>query len=88
MCAEAGFVPNIAIQTDDPFYLRKYIEMGLGIAFVPTLSWRGLFSDNIVLKGIENTRRTTYAFLPKRKYVKSSVRAFLELLQNKSEESS
>jgi hypothetical protein len=31
ICADAGFTPNIAIQTDDPFYVRKYIEMGLGI---------------------------------------------------------
>lgn len=85
ICTDAGFIPNIAIQTDDPFYLRRYIEMGLGIAFVPSFSWRGLFSDNIVLKGINNIRRTTYAFLPKRKHVKSSVRAFLEVLKNQAE---
>ncbi len=84
ICATAGFIPNIAIQTDDPFYLRKYIEMGLGIAFVPSFSWKGLFSDDIVLKRIENVRRKTYAFLPKRKYVKASVRAFLTVLKNQT----
>lgn len=86
ICANAGFVPNIAIRTDDPFYLRRYIEMGLGIAFVPSFSWKGLFSDNIILKDMENIRRKTYAFLPKRKYVKSSVRFFLEMLKSQSEE--
>jgi len=40
-CANAGFKPKISIQCDDPFYMRKYIEMGLGIGFVPTLSWKG-----------------------------------------------
>lgn len=81
-CADAGFVPNIAIQTDDPFYLRKYIEIGLGIAFVPSNSWRGLFTDKVVLKNVENIRRKTYAFLPKRKYIKRSVEVFLQFLQD------
>ena len=79
-CADAGFVPNIVIQTDDPFYLRKYVEMGLGIAFVPSNSWQGLFTDKIVLRNMDNIRRKTYAFLPKRKYIKHSVEAFLQVL--------
>lgn len=86
ICTDAGFVPNIVIQTDDPFYLRRYIEMGLGIAFVPLISWRGLFSDNIVLNDIDYIRRKTYAFLPKRKHVKASVRAFLETLKKQAED--
>ena len=87
-CADAGFVPNIAIQTDDPFYLRKYIEMGLGIAFVPSNSWRGLFTDKVVLKNVENIRRKTYAFLPKRKYIKRSVEEFLKVLCDEAAECS
>lgn len=80
VCADAGFVPNIAIQTDDPFYLRKYVEMGLGIAFVPTNSWSGLFPENVVLKKLENIRRKTYAFMPKGKYTKRSAELFLQAL--------
>ena len=87
-CAEFGFVPNIAIQTDDPFYLRKYIEMGLGIAFVPSNSWRGLFTDKVALKNIDNIRRKTYAFLPKRKYIKRSVEVFLQTLCDEAAERS
>ncbi len=81
-CAEADFIPNVVIQIDDPFYLRRYIEMGLGIAFVPSLSWNGLFPPNIVLKKAESIRRKTYAFLPKRKYVKHSVEVFLQFLKD------
>lgn len=84
ICADAGFVPNIAIQTDDPFYLRRYIEMGLGIAFVPSVSWNGLFSNDVILKKLNCVRRKTYAFLPKRKYITSSVETFLQLLQNEA----
>ena len=87
-CADAGFVPNIVIQTDDPFYLRKYIEMGLGIAFVPSHSWRGLFTDKVVLKNVDNIRRKTYAFLPRRKYIKRSVEMFLQALCDEAAERS
>ena len=87
-CTNAGFAPNIAIQTDDPFYLRKYIEMGLGIAFVPSNSWLGLFSENIVLKKADNIRRKTYVFLPRRKHLKRSVEMFLQVLKDKAAEHS
>ena len=83
-CAEHGFIPNIAIQTEDPFYLRKYVEMGLGIAFVPASSWGGLFSNNIVLKNIDHIKRKTYVFLPKTTPVKHSVEVFLQTLQSQS----
>ena len=85
-CSDAGFSPNIAIQTDDPFYLRKYIEMGLGIAFVPENSWKGLFDDKILLKKVGNVQRKTYAFLPKRKHTKRSVEMFLHILNSNTQQ--
>lgn len=80
-CADAGFVPNIAIQTNDPFYVRKYVELGMGIAFVPTFSWKGIFPENIRLKSVGNIRRRTYAYLPKNKHIKKSVEGFLNILK-------
>jgi len=62
ICHKSGFVPNIAIQSDDPFYVRKYIEMGLGIAFIPATSWQGMFSDEVILRNIANVKRHTYAY--------------------------
>ena len=79
-CADAGFTPNIAIQTDDPFYIRKYIELGLGIAFVPARSWQGLFSDMVVLKNINGLNRKSFAYIPKTRREKRSVEAFLNIL--------
>ncbi len=84
-CEGAGFSPNIAIQTDDPFYVRKYVEMGLGIAFVPTNSWRGMFGEDIVLRRADGIRRRTYAFLPRSKGTKRSVELFLEVLKEVAE---
>ena len=40
-CRRAGFQPNIIIESDDPQYLRKYIELDFGLAFVPETSWKG-----------------------------------------------
>ena len=78
-CKKSGFVPNIAFESNDPAYVRKYIEMGLGVAFIPSISWRNLFSDNIVLRNV-GVKRKTYAFIPQNKHTKKAVAVFLEYL--------
>ena len=60
ICAEYGFLPHIVIQSDDPFYIRKCVELGLGVAFIPSFSWKGQFSDQIVLKKVSDHLRDTY----------------------------
>lgn len=47
ICKELGFSPKIALQSADPFYVRKGIELGLGVSFVPVLTWKGMYSENI-----------------------------------------
>ncbi len=79
-----GFVPNIVIQSDDPFYIRNYVSMGLGIAFVPEISWKGLFGDNIAFYDICNYSRKTYIFRKKDKYMPAYVQKFLQQLKNAS----
>ena len=79
-CQEAGFYPNIAIQTYDTSYLRRYISMGLGISITPA-AWRKKHSDYLEFKELENTKRLTYAFLPKGTYTRECVKAFLEVLK-------
>ena len=83
VCADAGFSPNITIQTDDPYYLRKYVLMGLGIAFVPKSSWHGLFEKEVVIKRINGLRRKTYAYLPKGEVPKRAAVEFLKALIGK-----
>lgn len=48
-CKKAGFNPNIMIESDDPHYIQKCIEMDLGIAFIPEISWQGELGANTVL---------------------------------------
>ncbi len=80
ICKSAGFEPNIAVQIDDPYYIRRYLEIGMGIAFVPSVSWAGLFSDNVILRKIGDYKRDTYIFTKKNKYKSFAVRKFCELI--------
>lgn len=80
ICNDEGFAPNIVIQSDDPDYIRQYIEMGLGISFVPSLSWKGTFSENVECKNIINKKRYTFAYLNTQKYISRATHMFLEML--------
>ncbi len=87
ICRQAGFIPNITIQTDDPYYVRKYVELGLGVAFFPACSWQGLFSEKAILKKAGSYRRITSVYLPNRKKIKASVSEFIRFLHSaKSDE--
>lgn len=81
LCLEAGFYPQIAIQCDDPYYIRKYIEIGLGVGFVPLFSWRGQLPEGVVCRPLEGVFRTTYAWWDPSRYMTKAVRCFLEKLQ-------
>ena len=80
ICADFGFKPRIAVQSDDPFYVRKCIEAGLGISFVPSFSWKGQFSDNVVLKEINGYTRSTYIYTNTKKYLPICAKRFIETL--------
>lgn len=80
ICRRWGFTPRIAVQCDDPFYIRKCVEMGMGISIMPAVSWRGQFSENICLKKIDCPPRNTYVYWDGGKYLPAVARAFLELL--------
>lgn len=62
ICKRQGFEPNIVLQSEDPFYIRKCVELGLGIAIVPELSWQGQFSENVTLKNIGAIKRKIYVY--------------------------
>ena len=81
ICNKLGFSPHIVLQSEDPFYLRKCIELGLGISIVPELSWHGQFSENISQKNIGNFKRQIYVY---KKYIMNEfVNEFCNLLIKK-----
>lgn len=80
MCHDAGFIPNIVIRTDDPYYVRKYVEMGLGVSLVPSVSWRGQFSDEVSLIDVGAYKRDTWLFTKKGKIFTGYEKAFYDVL--------
>ena len=82
ICKKYGFSPRIAIQSDDPFYVRKCVELGLGVAFVPSISWRGQFSSDIILKEVSGYIRDTYVTYGARRHSSSLAKNFILMLKD------
>ncbi len=82
LCENSGFIPDIAIQSDDPYYIRKYVSMGLGVSFVPEISWRGQFERNVEYKYIGEITRDTFVFWNGERYMTKAVEEFLQSLLN------
>jgi len=75
-----GFRPRIALQSDDPFYIRRCVELGLGSVVVPSVSWRGQFSDDVVFRPFPDMSRTTYVSWRKRPKPSGCMNAFMIIL--------
>ncbi len=78
ICHSLGFEPNVTIRTDDPYYMRKYLEMGLGVAFFPERSWANLIPDGVRLVDIGAPMRSIFMFTPKNSEKTKSQRIFEE----------
>ena len=82
LCRKNGFTPNVVIDCDDPYCLRKYVSAGLGVAFAPERSWNGLFDSDVRLIPItdEDAVRTTVVCTEKNGNASSTVAAFRDFL--------
>lgn len=48
-CQQAGFEPNIALESDSPGTVRELIALGVGLAFIPRVTWQGVGDDRGVI---------------------------------------
>ena len=80
ICNTLGFRPNVTIRTDDPYYLRKYLEMGLGVAFFPEYSWANLAPDGVRLVDIGAPSRNIYMFTPKNREKTQTQKFFADII--------
>ena len=80
ICRDLGFEPRIALQSEDPEYVRRCVELGLGVAFVPEVSWRGQFSDRVVLHSMGDYTRQVGIYCRRGGAVPGHVDAFCTLL--------
>ncbi len=79
ICADFGFTPHIALQSDDPDYVGRLVSLGMGVAIVPEL-YSHEFSDNVICYPIKGYARETYAYVSNRKHVASYINDFLHML--------
>jgi DNA-binding transcriptional LysR family regulator len=81
-CRQAGFTPNICFAVDEPDVIGRLVRQGLGIAFVPALSWLAAsprLSNR--LRIIEPTcQRTIGLAWSKRRYLSSAAQRFREFV--------
>jgi DNA-binding transcriptional LysR family regulator len=77
-CREAGFIPNIAFEGDEPGVIGDLVRQGLGIAFIPEISLvhnRNPFPNKIQI--IEpKCQRTIGLGWSKRRYLSDSAQQF------------
>ena len=50
------FTPKMTMMVDNPNMMRELLKTGLGIAFVPAVSWRSFAGNEILLRPVEGFR--------------------------------
>lgn len=86
ICRDLGFEPRIALQGEDPEYIRQCVNLGLGVAFVPTLSWRGLLSEEVELRTVGDYGRDICIYSRKNAYEPEYVEDFYNMLMKAFEQ--
>jgi len=81
-CKDSGFEPNIILESDDPSTIRGLISAGLGVAFLPAITWHGVADSNIKLLSISNINCKRYinASCRQGRYCSDSTKLFLDFV--------
>lgn len=83
-CRMAGFSPKVVLECDSPETVRELICAGMGISFVPSITWRGMDTRNIVLRCLSAPDCKRYINLSWRKkgYLSPAVILFRDFVQD------
>jgi len=82
-CQLAGFTPLVVLECDNPSTVRGLINAGIGISFVPSITWGGMDAGNIRLRHISFPDCKRYINLGWRKgYLSSSAALFRDFVQD------
>lgn len=83
-CQMAGFSPKVVLECDSPETVRELICAGMGISFVPSITWRGMDTRNIVLCRLSAPDCKRYINLSWRKkgYLSPAVILFRDFVQD------
>ena len=80
ICRDMGFEPRIALQGEDPVYIRRCVSLGLGVACVPAISWRGQFSQDVELYQLGDYTRNICIYQRRNAYPNGYVDEFRSML--------
>lgn len=77
-CRMAGFEPRVVFESDNPATVREMIAMGLGVSFLPQISWHGAVDQKLHLLHIDvpQCRRRLCIYSPQGKKASAAVTAF------------
>lgn len=76
-CHAAGFTPRIALESDSPDTVREFIRAGLGVSFVPQITWHGVVSEHVELIPISSPSCRRSVILSWRQDIENSPAAVL-----------
>lgn len=82
-CKIAGFEPDVILESDSPELVREFISAGMGISFIPSITWQGMGTENISLVPILSPKCKRYINLSWREncYLSSPMILFRDFLQ-------
>ncbi len=83
-CKMAGFEPNVILESDSPETVRELIRAGIGISFIPCVTWSGIQTDHIALVPISFPQCKRYIHLSWRKngYLSPAALLFRDFVRN------
>lgn len=82
-CLKAGFLPNVILESDSPATVRDLIALGVGLAFIPKISWSGVdYGSNVSLVDIKDPHCVRYIYMTWRegRYVSMASKLFQNYL--------
>lgn len=82
LCLQADFKPNITFEVDEPEGISRLVGQGLGVAFMPELSFRTRSRTHLTKLRIESRdfKRTTWIAWSKRHYLSLAAQEFREYI--------
>ena len=83
-CQIAGFVPKINLECDSPSTVREFIRAGLGVSFVPRITWHGVADEKVALVPISSPQCRRYIGLSwnEHSYLSPAAQALRDYLVN------
>ncbi|MCD1261781.1 LysR family transcriptional regulator [Paenibacillus athensensis] len=84
LCRQAGFAPRILYECDEPSMVRGLVRAGLGVSFIPAITWSGSQGSAVTLIPIEDARcaRTIDLVWHPNRYMTKAAAAFRDFARS------